>query len=197
MAETLPIARNGLMQSKSSRTRVCAKVYQNLNRCHDRTMKGAKTGLFREGKCFRNGHFASESGVNTGAFAPKARSGGEQQGDGSYCLSPAFSPVPLQHLEGLLMLCQPSVGGIEKGSTLIKRGLAPLTIVRPVDLLRREQQVQVVVSGQQRLLDPGRAVAEQGLAPENIAQQMCIQNQQAWLPGPGLVFPLQLATGDL
>lgn len=49
---------------------------------------------------------------------------------------------------------------------------------------------------QQFGFQPGRAVTEQRLAPEHIAQQVRVEDQQCRLLRPCLIFPLQLAPGD-
>lgn len=50
---------------------------------------------------------------------------------------------------------------------------------------------------QQLASQPWGAIAEQGLAPEDIAQQVGVEDQQRRRLRAGLIFPLQLATGDL
>ena len=49
--------------------------------------------------------------------------------------------------------------------------------------------MQVVVALKQGLLDPGRAVAKQRLAPEQITQQVGVENQQFGARRSSLVFP--------
>ena len=56
--------------------------------------------------------------------------------------------------------------------------------------------MQVVVPGQQFVVEPRRVVAEQGLAPQFVGQQVRVEDQQVRLFGAGGVFPGQLATSD-
>jgi hypothetical protein len=49
---------------------------------------------------------------------------------------------------------QPLPAGVEKRQTLAQLRLATLSVAGPVHAFGRQQQVQVVVPGQQLLLDP-------------------------------------------
>ncbi|MNR31057.1 hypothetical protein D3C85_1485470 [compost metagenome] len=91
------------------------------------------------------------------------------------------------------MQFKPLVTGLEKCLTFCQLRLATLPVVMPRDGFRAQQQMQIVVPCQQCLLDPRRAIAEQCATPENIAQEMRIENQQWWLLGACLIFPSQLA----
>ena len=76
------------------------------------------------------------------------------------------------------MQVKPLAAGLEKRLAFCQLRLATLPIVMPGNAFRAEQQVQVVMPRQQRLLDPWRAIAKQRVTPEDIAQQVRIENQQ-------------------
>ena len=75
------------------------------------------------------------------------------------------------------MPLQPVQAVVEKALAVAQFGLAALAIGNPIHALRAQQQVQVVMPRQQRLFQPGRAVAEQGVAPEHVAEQVSVENQ--------------------
>ncbi|MNY40684.1 hypothetical protein D3C86_1754420 [compost metagenome] len=56
--------------------------------------------------------------------------------------------------------------------------------------------MQIILPGQQRLFDPDRALAKQGPAPEDVAQQVSVEQQQPRLSCAGPVLPLQLSAGN-
>ena len=85
-------------------------------------------------------------------------------------LIPTLRPVTFNHLEGLLMSDQPILERFEKLHPLFQRRLASQAVTGPFDLFRAQQQVHVVMTRQQGRLEPGWAIIEQGLAPEDIAQ---------------------------
>ncbi|AGL84918.1 hypothetical protein PFLCHA0_c31480 [Pseudomonas protegens CHA0] len=84
-------------------------------------------------------------------------------------LLPAGLPVAANDAVRLAVLLQPMAGSLEERQAFCQLWLAALAIVAPGHIFRRQQQVQVVVAGQQLGFQPRRAVAEQGLAPELVA----------------------------
>ncbi|KPC33615.1 Unknown protein sequence [Pseudomonas syringae pv. cilantro] len=94
------------------------------------------------------------------------------------------------------MTVEPFAAGVEERLALAQRRLAALAVADPVHTLWRQQQVQVVGPVQQLLFDPRRAIAEQGAAPEHIAQQMGVENQQLRSACPCSVLPGQLTLSD-
>ena len=92
-------------------------------------------GSFRQGECFRIGHFPPSAGgrwVN----CPKRRSGAEQSGHCAECLDSALCPISVQHLNRLCVAFKPGQGLLEKYLALTQSGLATLAIIRPLDVLR-------------------------------------------------------------
>ncbi len=94
------------------------------------------------------------------------------------------------------MASQPLPAGVEKGLALAQVGLAALPVADPFHAFGGQQQVHVVGSAQQLLFDPRRAIAEQGAAPEQVAQQVRIKNQQAGQRSTCSVFPGQLTLSN-
>ena len=160
------------------------RVFQQLDSLDDKNMKRGSVWVCRE---------CAVSEVKQ----IKRRSGFKQLGNGCKHLLPALYPVALNDLERLPMSAQPSLDRLEKRQPLCQLGLATQTVAGPFDLLRAQQQVQVVMTGQQRRLEPLRAIAEQGLAPEDVAQQVGVEDQQRRPLGTCRVFPGQLAGGDV
>ena len=79
---------------------------------------------------------------------PKRLSGAEQSGHGVQRLESAFCPISVQYLNRLCMALEPGQGLVEKCLALTQSGLATLAVIRPFDVFRRQQQVQVVMPGQ-------------------------------------------------
>ena len=67
----------------------------------------------------------------------------------------------------------------------------------PLGACGREQQVLVVFARLQFGFQPIGAVTEQRAAPEHVAQQMGVEDQQMRCGGPCSVFPGQLAAGNV
>jgi hypothetical protein len=95
------------------------------------------------------------------------------------------------------MLLHPVQAALEKRATVCQLRLTALTVGGPFDVFGREQQVQVVVARQQLIVKPCRVVAEQGLAPEFVGEQVGVEDQQPGLRCTRGVFPGQLAEGDV
>ncbi len=79
---------------------------------------------------------------------PGRHSGVEQSGHGMQCQGSAFGPISVQYLNRLCVALQPGQGLLEKCLALTQSGLATLAVIRPFDVFRRQQQVQVVMPGQ-------------------------------------------------
>ena len=75
------------------------------------------------------------------------------------------------------MLMHPVQALLEKRATILQFRLAALAIGRPLHIFGGEQQVQVVMTCQQLIVEPRRVVAEQGLAPQLVGEQMGVENQ--------------------
>lgn len=120
-------------------------------------------------------------------------SGREQVRHSVECRVLALLPITLQHLARPVVQVKPLAAGLEKRLAFCQLRLATLPVVMPGHGFRAQQQMQVVVPCQQCLLDPCRTSAKQGLAPEDVTQQVSVENQQMRLPGACLVLPSQLA----
>ena len=94
------------------------------------------------------------------------------------------------------MPLQPVPALLEEVLALGQARLAAQAVGRPLHILGRQQQVHIVVAAQQLRLQPVRAGAEQGGAPQHIAQQVGVEDQQGGLLRAGGVFPGQLPAGD-
>ena len=79
-------------------------------------------------------------------------------------------PVAGYYLHGLLMIGEPVKTGRKKSLAFRQRGLAALAVSGPLHIIGGQQQMQVVVTFEQFGFKPRRAVAKQGLAPEDIAE---------------------------
>ena len=90
---------------------------------------------FRQGGCFRIGHYPPAAGGRWGN-CPKRGSGAEQSGHGVQCLDSAFCPISVQHLNRLCVVFKPGQSLLEKCLTLTQSGLATLAVIRPLDVLR-------------------------------------------------------------
>lgn len=93
-------------------------------------------------------------------------------------LAPALGPVAGDGAVGLPMPLQPGLAFAVEGLALRQFRLAALAVGAPGHAFRREQQVQVVAPPQQGGFEPVRTVAEENPAPEDVAQQVGIEDQQ-------------------
>ncbi|PAV70677.1 hypothetical protein WR25_22851 [Diploscapter pachys] len=111
-------------------------------------------------------------------------------------LGAALRPVAIDHLHVLPVALQPGQAVVEEHLALFQPGLAAQPVPDPFDALRAQQQVQVVMARLDGLFQPLGAIAEQCPAPQDIAKQVGVENQQLRCLRPALVFPGELPTGD-
>lgn len=81
------------------------------------------------------------------------------------------------------MRMHPVQAGLEERPAVRQLRLAALAVGAPFHVLRGQQQMQVVMTGQQFAVEPAWVVAKQRLAPEPVGQQVSIEDQQRRAPG--------------